>query len=141
MKTERRHLDHGDFKRRIKETLEDFTCIYDIDVNLVDQPIRAKVTIDPKMSTYDEVKEFLHFVGDDEARVLCETKNGVLKPIDEGFRDGEEFTYTLGINEMSQILTKSYNLPRDKQIDSIIEFKDTFDIYIGENTHSIVTTR
>lgn len=129
----KRILDSGDLKSRIENTITEFYWVNKIDINAKNDPFSAIVYVDPKLVKYDEVLEFIHFLGDEEdtARcTICDTR--AVMSLREGFESGKEFEYLIGLNELKTILTRSYDLPDSKFIDAIVKVHEDIHILIKD---------
>jgi hypothetical protein len=129
----KRILDSGDLKSRIQNTITEFYWVNKIDINAKNDPFSAIVYVDPKLVNYDEVLEFINFLGDEEntARcTICDTK--AVMSLREGFNSGKEFEYLIGLNELKTILTRSYDLPDSKFIDAIVKVHEDIHVLIKD---------
>lgn len=129
----KRILDSGDLKSRIQNTITEFYWVNKIDINAKNDPFSAIVYVDPKLVKYDEVLEFINFLGDEEntARcTICDTR--AIMSLREGFDSGKEFEYLIGLNELKTILTRSYDLPDSKFIDAIVKVHEDIHVLIKD---------
>lgn len=131
-------ISKGDLKERIEKSLIKFSCIYDMDINPIDDPFIVRLTIDPKLcENYGDIQELLTFINNKEdlANVII-TDTNAIKNIKTAYDEGTQFYYLLGTEEIKTILAHSYNLGKHKTIDKI--FKAHEDIFIFINEHEKV---
>ncbi|WP_160670131.1 hypothetical protein [Clostridium sp. C8-1-8] len=129
----KRILDSGDLESRIENTLNEFYWVNKLDINAKNDPFSAIVYVDPKLVTYDEVLDFIEFIGDEQDTAkctICDTR--AIVSLKEGFDSGKEFEYLIGLNELKIILARSYDLPDSKVIDAIVKVHEDIHILIKD---------
>lgn len=128
-------ISKGDLKERIEKSLIKFNCIYDMDINPIDDPFIVRLTIDPKLcENYDDITELLNFINnrEDLANVII-TDTNAIKNIKTAFNEGKPFYYLLGTEEIKTILSFSYSLGKNKAIDRIFKEHENIHIFITEH--------
>lgn len=130
---EKRIIDCGDLKSRIENTLSNFYWVNKIDINAKNDPFSAVVYIDPKLIPYNNVIELISFLGDNEEKAVCKiSETGAVLPLRDGFKTEKEIEYLLGMNEIKTLLEKSYALPDNQFIDSILKVHEDVHIFIKD---------
>lgn len=130
----KRIINPGDLRERLKKELLKFNFIYEMDINAKNDPFTVTAYINPKLfENYNSLLDFLDYVGNKEESANCTVlETNAIKNIKDACDSSENFRYLLGSEEIKELLHHSYDLPKDKVIDNIIKVHEEIHILIKQ---------
>lgn len=137
----KRIIDSGTLKARISEVLSEFYWVTDFEYNLKDNPFTITAAIDPRAVSYEEIINFVEYVGDNENSAKARIKSsGSITSLREAYDSSNDFYYLMGIDEVKMLLSKSYQLPKNKYVSDIIKMHDELNIIIKDKDAVLIGT-